>query len=72
VTAGKIDLGTAGADVTVVADIDRIVRIVRISVADISKTWRPSRRRMTTAPATSRGNPNNQQRQTLLAHSPAG
>jgi len=68
-------LDIAVADATVVADIDRIVRIVRtvrISVADISKTWRPSRRRTTTAPATNRGNPNNQQRQTLLAHSPAG
>ena len=75
VTADRIDLDIAGADATVVADIDRIVRIartVRISVADISKTWRPSRCRMTAAPATSRDNPNNQQRQTSLAHSPAG
>ena len=75
VTAARIDLDIAGAGATVVADIDRIVRIVRtvrISVADISKTWRPSRCRMTAAPATSRDNPNNQQRQTSLAHSPAG
>jgi hypothetical protein len=67
-------LDIAVADATVVADIDRTVRIVRIvrtvriSVADISKTSRRSRCRMTAVPATSRDNPNNQQRQTSLAH----
>jgi len=75
VTADRIDLDIAGADAIVVADIDRIVRIVRtvrISVVDISKTSRRSRCRMTAVPATSRDNPNNQQRQISLAHSPAG
>ena len=41
VTAARIDLDIAGVDATVVAATDRIVRIVRtvrISVADISKT----------------------------------
>lgn len=56
---GRIDLDTDDDAGTEVADIVRIVQIVRISVADTSRTRRLSRRRMTVVPTTSRDSPNN-------------